>query len=208
MGCACGQRECKSCRMRALGKAQAKYVLTPVLEAQLREAYRAGSARELKARLRTLRGARPQWPAWAWTQAAARLGLASQVCERRPYTREEDRMLLEHLGQMTVARLARRLGRSVPSVKRRCASLELSWRVREGFTAAEIAECFGVERHTAARWIQEGRFGPHLIEVGTMTRVREEGVRYFIRRHAEAYDLRRVNSVWFKGFMFGAASWR
>ena len=94
----------------------------------------------------------------------------------------------------------------MPSVKTRCATLELSWRVRDGFTASELAECFGVHSQTAAAWIAEGKFGGDVIEVGSMRRVTERGVRRFIRRHADAYDLRRVNGVWFKRVAFGAAT--
>ena len=171
-----------------------KYRFTVELAEGLREAYRAPNKRALSERLRALRRQRPAWPAHVWYGEAQRMGLAIE--DRRPrWTAAEDRELLMGLGSRTVAWLARQLGRTRTAVEMRARRLEMSWRVRDGFTQQSLAECFGVMPAKVAQWVQ----------MGSLTlcegRITEEDVRRFIRLHPAEYDLRRVDQLWFKSMM-------
>lgn len=189
--------------MRRLGLARRRYVFTEQLREALRDAYRAADRRTRSARLRRVRGLRPGWPDSAWADEAQRLGLCAR--RGRRWTAEEDRALLAMAGHSSSARIAARFGRSVGTVKARAAALELSLRMREGFTAADLARCFGVPARRAAMWIERGLLGRVLAGSEANPRVSEVNVRRFIKRHSQEYDLRSVDQTWFCSVAFGGA---
>ncbi len=175
-----------------------KYPFTAELTEGLREAYRAPNKRALSERLKALRRQRPSWPVGVWWQEAQRLGIAIE--DRRPrWTAAEDRELMLGLGSVTIATLARRLGRTRESVEGRARKLEMSWRVRDGFDQQGLAACFGVMPVKVSQWLQDGLL--HLSE----GRISEREVARFIRRHPDAYDLRRVDQLWFKSILTAGA---
>jgi hypothetical protein len=188
--------------MRTSGQARRRYVFTPALTEALRDAYRAPNKRVLSARLRKLRGLKPGWPPWTWKCEAKRLGIVTHD-HWRAWTKAEDRALLEMAGRLSCRRMAVQLGRSVESVQARAAALELLSRVREGFTAADLARCFGVTEYKAGQWLAAGLFGRAERADGN-ARATEANVRAFLREHPQKYDLRRVDQVWFLSMAFGS----
>jgi hypothetical protein len=97
--------------------------------------------------------------------------------------------------------MATQLGRTAESVQARASSLDLSVRMREGFTAADLARCFGVSEYRAGQWLAAGLLG-RVARDGNV-RATEVNVRRFLREHPQKYDLRRVDQVWFLSMVFG-----
>jgi len=185
--------------MRELGLARRKYRWTPELDALLRGVYREARRRgELSRGLGRLAALRPAWPREVWAHRAIELGLTRCGGSRR-WTEAEDRRLREMLGRVSTRQIAMTLGRSWRAVQSRASLMGTSGRVRDGFTVADLAECFGVSRAKASGWVNRGMFGRRGERIG------ERQVARFIREHGGEYDLRRVDQVWFLAMAFEVA---
>ena len=170
------------------------YPFSAELTELLRDAYRTGRRREVSERLRKVMRLRPEWPAWVWFNEAARLGLQAEIGRRR-WSASEDRELMLCLGSETVATIAARIGRSRRAVYQRAEKLRISTMVRDGFSETGLAACFGVSQKAVATWVEEGWL---VMRAG---RISEEAVAAFVRQYPQAYDLRRVDQVWFKSLL-------
>lgn len=175
-------------------KGDTRYPFTEQLNAALREAYSAPTKREVSRRLKRVKGLRPEWPEWVWYHQVNRLGIGIEN-RRRRWSKAEDRLLLLHLGTDTVATLARRMGRSRMAVEQRARQLEVSYAVRDGFSQQSLARCFGVMPAKVAAWIRDGRLAQR------DGRIPEASVARFVWENPDAYDLRRVDQVWFKSLL-------
>lgn len=195
---------CPKCRARRtrMGGPKPKYTWTPERDALIRERYfMPGEMAKLVA----------QWgyPIHAIRQRAARLGVGRE--KAKPWTPAELALLEERAGIDTPRRLAKRLGRSLRSVMVQSSRLEISLRVREGYTAVDLAACFGVSTTQVARWIRLGLFGAARRRYAGKSaehdprdpyRVTEDQVRAFVKTHRTAYSLRTVDQVWFLDIAF------
>lgn len=200
--CLCGDPgRCKICRLRAFGQARRRYFWTPELREDLREAYRGRTKRELSQRLSKI-AARMGWPKWACKSEAVRLGITSMYGrQRRGWTAAEVEMLEVKVGVVSVARIARLLGRSCGSVMAKAEKIGLSRRLQDGYTIEDLSRVFGVHHRIAKSWHERGLLG-HVHRAQGL-RVTTDNVLRFVRRHAREYDLRRVDQDWFKAVLFG-----
>ncbi len=176
-----------------------KYEFSAELLDELQRAYCVRSKRELTAaldRLERMVG----WPRWTFIVEAKRRGWIT-ADHRREWTAEETARLREMMGRRSVKAIARALGRTHESVKSKACALELSARVREGYTIEDLVQCFGTRRGKVRHWIERGLLG-RVTRNGIEVRVSERFVARFIREHAAEYDLRRVDQCWFKGMVF------
>lgn len=173
----------------------ALYVWTPAKDAVLRERYdgRKGSAAKLAAAF--------GWPKWVITKRAQGLGLCRPVENRQPWTPEEERLLEEMAGERAITFMARRLKRSDTSVALKLKRMKISCRIRNGYTLRDLELCFGVDHHLVNRWIRTGllkgqrRFGAGFArEAWAFT---DGDLRRFVRENPTAFELRRVDQVWF-----------
>jgi len=201
--CACGeaaQRDgvCRKCRLRALGQARRKYVWTEELREELRAAYRLRKFPRARA-LDRMSGL-TKWPRHALKVEAIRLRLVTH--HTRAWSREEEEYLRERAGVISVAGMARKLGRSQASVESRLARLKVSRKPREGYTLIDLRDAFGAHRDIVKRWMDRGLLGAVRKDNGL--RVSDEAVVRFLREHPREYDLRRVDQDWFKAMVFGA----
>ena len=185
-----------------MGKAKRVYTFTPELTAALREAYRAADRAALTRAITGLKRYRPTWPRKAWIAEAQKLGLT--LIDKQKWTAEEDAYLAEHAGRVPTARMAKKLGRSERCVASRCTRLAVSRKPRNGYTMADLQECFGVSQQKVEAWRRRGLLG-QVTELGGAGghRVMDRDVVRFIRRHSSEYDLRRVDQVWFRSMVFG-----
>lgn len=149
---------------------------------------------ELAARMgRTVPGIRAQ---------AKKMGLCKPGGHAR-WTREQDDRLKDLVGRLSDREVARRMKRSVNSVRVRVTRLGLSWRDRDGwYTASEAAEIMGVDRHWVLARIQQGTLraepaGPHQPQKKGMAawRIAEGDLRAFLRRYAHELCGRNVDLV-------------
>lgn len=199
MGCACGQRQCRECRLRAWGQARRRYHWTAEQHELLRAAYAAGNRQRVTAALARLARSLG-WPAHALKSEALRLGLALEP-RRRAWTAEEMEYLEAKIGTVSVTAIARTLGRSVLSVESRAEAVHLSRRAADGYTIADLQRVLGAHYQTVRRWMDKGLLGS--VRQWQGQRVRTEAVVQFLRQHPHEYDLRRVDQRWYKGMLFG-----
>lgn len=128
------------------------------------------------------------------SRRAVHLGLS--FSRRRPWTQEEAALLESLAGRYSPASLARKLGRTFASIKAKLKQLEISARVSEGYSQADLQELLGASRTSIRRWC---RMGWLPVVNG---RIPERAVARFLRSHPHEYQLRRVDEAWFKGLLF------
>ncbi len=171
-----------------------KYTWTAERDQVLRDRY-DGTIKGRAAEIAVVLG----WPTWAIKRRAAELGLTYHV-DPKPWTKEEEAFLLEHAGSRLLPWIARKLQRSVTSVKMKCRHLDLSHRYRKGYTLRELALCFGCDHHVIERWVRENKL--QIRRRGTERErdawhVTDADLLRFISEHPMAFQLRRVDRFWF-----------
>lgn len=192
---------CHGCRIKNRPNLKQKYFWTPERDLALTRAYRFARDRgELTQLLNHLQRS-ISFPRFAILARAAELGLAFQI--RRQWTASEVETMRELLGTCSNKTVALKLGRTYQSVKRKVAVMQLSSRIREGYSLKDIQELIGVSSRKVCGWISKDWLR---LDHG---RASDAELRRFLRRHPEEYILRRVDEAWFKDIMFskGSSSW-
>lgn len=191
-------RYCDAHRWRHRGKPPT-YTLTAEREAYLRATYQP-SARGVSGHMALVL----QVPKWRVNRWAAELGLTSREGRKSlPWTPQEDVFLEQHLTTRHVNWLSTQLGRSITAVLVRAKRLRLS-RLPDGYSHEDLALAFGVERSTVRRWVQRGWLRASFQRrCGQPHRVTEAAIVRFIRQHPLAFQLAKVDQVWFLGLVFG-----
>ena len=178
---------------------QRKYTITPAILEEIRLAY-IGGRTEVTAKLGKL-SARTGIPAHMLKSTANRNGW--YCCPlRRAWTSEEDALLRDKAGSVSVFSIARRLHRSQDSVAYRMWALGLSTRISTGYTLTDLVDVFGVSKDRVNRWVQRGLLGKGHHH-GNAIRFTDENVLRFIRNNPHQYSLARVDQMWFAGMVFG-----
>lgn len=155
-----------------------------------------GRVAELAATLRV--------PGWWLKKEARSLGLAKTV-DRRDWTAEELVELETWAGVRSAGWIGRRLGRPELSVINKLKRMEISRRVREGYSVRDLARCFGVDDHVVARWVRLGWIRPTVPNgADRYTRYHDTTLLQFIRQHPLEFRLDKVDQVWFLGLVLGA----
>jgi len=161
-----------------------------------------GNRTEVTAKLRRL-SSRTEIPTWALKNEANKQGW--HCCpQRRRWTGEEENLLREKLGAVSVNSIAKRLGRKRASVEDKAREFGLSVRISEGYTLSDLAGVFGVHKGTAKRWAERGLLGKAHQQQGSAIRVTDSNVRRFIWSYPHEYNLTRVDQIWFKSMVFGS----
>lgn len=187
---------CHSCRMTGRPNPRKRFAWTTEFDALLVSAYRRARNREELSRSLTDLQLRTGFTRVVILTRAVQLGLS--FSRRRPWTPEETTLLESCAGHYPPASIARKLRRTFASVKAKVKELELSVRVTEGYSQADLAELLGASPASIRRWCRIGWL-PLL-----NGRVPEVAVARFLRLHPREYQLRRVDEAWFKGLLFPA----
>jgi hypothetical protein len=182
------------CRWKHRGPTAKKYVWTAEREQILRDRY-DGTIKGRAAQIAAMLG----WPTWVIKRRATELGLTYHV-DSQPWTKEEVAFLREHVGSRLLPWIARKLQRSVTSVKMKCRHMELSLRYREGYTLRELELCFGCDHRVIEGWVREEKL--HTRRRGTDRAhdawyVTDADLLRFITEHPLAFQLRKVDQFWF-----------
>lgn len=178
-----------------------KYFWTPEKDELIRQVYRGPlDRRHLSAALKRA-AATLGYPRHIVRARAMRLGLTHDT--RHRWTEKEIRFLRDHAGERNVKALARSLGHGWIKVQAMMGRMDISARVRDGYTQQDIAKVLGVDEYTVRKW---ERWGWLTRSEPLSGRFRECEIENFVRRHPEEYDLRKVDQAWFKGLLFPLAS--
>lgn len=135
------------------------------------------------------------------------LGLA--LTKSRPWTAEEEQMIVEEFDSANVERLARKLQRSVNAVCLKAHRLGVrAWEARDFYSLADVAQVFGVTAVTVGSWVKRGwlrarqrQEGVH----GSRVHIREKDILAFMKAHPMAFRLSKVDQAWFLDLVFNGA---
>jgi hypothetical protein len=87
-------------------------------------------------------------------------------------------------------------------VVNKCKRMQISRRVRDGYTIRDLEQCVGEDHHKIAGWIKNGWLQDR--RQGTrrgkdIRRIREDDIVDFIRNHPREINLGKVDQMWFLG---------
>lgn len=92
---------------------------------------------------------------WYIKRQAARLGLTMHM-DRKPWTQAELDMLEDLVRRVSAATIAKRRHHPVSSVTNKVKRLQISRRVRDGYTMRDLELCLGEDHHKISAWIKNG----------------------------------------------------
>lgn len=190
-------KRCRGCRYKPAnirGSRPPKYVWTPERDAFLVKHY-DGNTKGRAAQIARTFG----WPRWVINKRAGQLALTRPI-ERQDWTEDEVSFLHQHLGARTAAWIAKRLSRSEAAVAMKIKRLGLCRRVDDGtYSARQVAAGFGIDGHVVDAWIRSGllKATRDMQQERATWRVHPEDVAVFIRSNPMAFDIRKVDQVWF-----------
>ena len=142
-------------------------------------------------------------PRWVIKRRAQTLGLART--KEKPWSGREVAYLETNLHRLSVAVLARKLGRTVTGValKAKCLGIKKS---DEGYTASSLAQGFGVDDHKVVRWVQLGLMHAsrrNTERTNDMYFIDDREVKRLVCTYPTEFDLRKVEQVWFIDLLAG-----
>jgi len=181
--------------------ARRRYIWRPAYDAYLKAQYFGGLNRRFRVLNRMIR--LTGLPRWYIKRQAARLGLTMHM-DRKPWTRAELDVLDDLVGRVSAATIAKRLHRPVSSVTNKLKRLQISRRVRDGYTMRDLELCLGEDHHKISGWLKNGWLQDHL--QGTrrhdgngrdIHRIRETDILEFLRNHPQEINLGKVDQTWF-----------
>jgi len=144
------------------------------------------------------------FPRWTIKRRAQALGLART--KEKPWSGKEVAYLEANLHRMSLAVLARKLGRSVTGVALKARRLGIR-KSGEGYTARSLAQALGVDDHKVVRWVELGLMHASVRNserLRDMYLIPDREVERFIRTYPTEFDLKRVDQVWFIDLLAGA----
>lgn len=143
------------------------------------------------------------FPRWAIKKRARILGMART--KEKPWSEAEIAYLEANLPRLSLAVLARKLGRSVTAVALKARRLGIR-KKDEGYTARSLAQAFGVDAHKVVGWVELGLLKAsrrNSGRAGDMYFISDREVRRFVTTYPTEFDLRRVEQVWFIDLLAG-----
>lgn len=169
---------------------------TPEQDAFIRRHY----DRNVRGRAQVI-GDRLRLPKWRITHRASQLGL-SRVKEK-PWSEYEVRKLQSQIGFTSIAKLAKRLGRSETAIQLKATRLGIQKR-RHGYTATSLSQALGVNNKFVTGRIADGRI--HAIrretrrtdkQGGDEWLITDEDVIEYIRANPYDLDIKKIDAYWF-----------
>jgi hypothetical protein len=142
-------------------------------------------------------------PRWAIKKRAQILGLART--KEKPWSEKEVSYLEMNLHRLSLAVLARRLGRSITAVALKAKRLGIK-KSDEGYTARSLAQALGVDDHKVVHWIRLGLLRASRRNSGRprdLYLITDRAVKRFVCTYPTEFDLRRVEQVWFIDLLAG-----
>lgn len=148
----------------------------------------------------------------AWiSKQCARLGLQSKFVRAPAWSKEELSLLEEHahLKPATIARKLRTAGfiRSEGAIVRQISFQGYDRHDPDTWTLKELSNLMGVSTHVTTKWVDT--YGLHHTRGNGTTRphhhITRTELRRWIKLNSDLIDLRKVDQVWFKDVMWGAA---
>lgn len=187
-----------------------QYDWTAEVDAILSQGYKEGGKAKLVA-IQTIQD-QTQWPRYVCWNRARKLQLtANRGGKRRPWSKTDDKYLLDFVGSKNPREIAGRLKRSVSAIRGRLRILgkdrKISLRVQDGHTKEELARYLRRSKKSIQNWIDRGwlkaRYEGKNREDDTL-RITDQDFRAFWKQHpweVPFYRLDRDGLIWFCSVM-------
>lgn len=184
-----------------------RHIFTPQADEIIRAEYRLSLHGRRPYAIKDRLGSKLGVPGWVTQRRATELGI-TRIKEPR-WTDVEVELLAIHAWKNPdlIRRIFLKRGYTRSSnsiwlkIKRRLGGRRMN---RPFYTANELSELLGVDRHAVGRWIAEGRLsskrgGTNRVEKqgGDMYFIRPRDVRAFVAANPKDIDLRKVDQHWF-----------
>lgn len=143
------------------------------------------------------------FPRWIIKRRAQTMGLSRT--KEKLWSEKEIAYLEANLHRLSVAVLARKLGRSLTAVALKAKRLGIR-KSGEGYTARSLAQAFGIDDHKVVHWVQLGLLKASFRNSERshdMYFIPDQEVERFIRTYPTEFDLKRVDQVWFIDLLAG-----
>lgn len=199
---------CGSARRSAglLASRKYKYKWTPAMDDLIRAYYRLHVTTRRTLSIKSVLGKRFNRPPWAIQQRAAKLGLCR--VKEKPWTEPELRLLEKNAWktEMRIEAIFRAAGfvRSKNAIHVKRNRHFVGGRVENYpfYSANRLAQLFGLDRHCVSVWINGGllqakRQGTAHEGNRDFWMIYPEDVRQFVTANPMAFDLRKVDQLWF-----------
>jgi hypothetical protein len=185
---------CKTCRVMMYVERRRKYEFRPEWDEALRRGYRDARTRwdvtDLLDHVVRLTG----FPRSTVVLRAGQLGLS--LTKRRPWTAEEESLLRELYGTMSLRRIAQRLKRSESAIRNKGFSLGMQNEIFASYSENQLKDLFGVTHQKVRNWVRRG-----WLTLDQDCRIPEKSVERFVWNHLEEVEFRRVDEAWLKGIL-------
>ena len=143
------------------------------------------------------------FPRWTIKRRAQTLGLART--KEKPWSETEAAYLEANLHRLSLAVMAKRLGRSVTAVSLKAKRLSIK-KSDEGYTARSLALAFGVDDHKVVHWVELGVLKAsrrNSERPNDMYLISDREVQRFVCTYPTEFDLRKIEQVWFIELLAG-----
>lgn len=194
-------KQCFKCGANRPRRAKSKYTWRPEDDAYLKAHYFGGLNRRFQVLNRMIR--LTGLPRWYIKRQAAGLGLTMHM-DRKPWTRAELDVLEDLVGRVSAATIAKRLQRPMTSIVNKLKRMQISRRVRNGYTMRDLEMCLGEDHHKIGGWIKNGWLQDrvqgtrrHDGNANDIHRIREKDILDFLRNHPQEINLGKVDQTWF-----------
>lgn len=151
-----------------------------------------------------------RWPVHVVQKHARVLGVSKPIPE---WNALENSILEEWAGRRKAKWIAEEINRQIKGAHRSESQVENRLRrmglavavEHEGYSAAQLAACFGVAGHTVEGWIRKGLLNAKRSDTLNGMRypwvIRERDVIAFVFEHPREFTLRKVDQTWFLDLM-------
>lgn len=197
------------CRNRGLVNTRKKvrWPITPDMHEEIRSLYQSVVGMSSKAHPVRAYAERIGYPRWKITRYAIRQGWIA--CQKKePDWSDKELEVLEQSAHRSPEVIQRRLKRC--SFSRTVTGIVLKRRRmrflknKNGYSAREVAEAFGIDSHTVSRWIRCGGLKAKKRQTrrtpqqgGDIYYIKDKWIKDFILKHLPEIDLRKVDKYWF-----------
>jgi hypothetical protein len=199
-------RFCTPCGAVRRATFKRKYIWTPAMDDRIREAYRVHLSTRRSLSIKDTLGKRFGYPPWAVQQRAGKLGLCRP--KEKPWTEAELELLEKHAWKSaeTIEQILRAAGfvRSHNAIWVKRNRHFVGGRVEQYpfYSANRLAQLMGIDGHCVTAWINGGllkakRRGTAHMGDRDFWMIYPEHVRKFLVAHPIAFDLRKVDQLWF-----------
>jgi len=145
-------------------------------------------------------------PRWIVKRWARDMGLTRR--KEPPWTQEEEDYVQRHMYKVSIAAIAKHLGRTKTAVKMKAKRLGAN-KLQEGYTMSALCMGLGCDFKTVKKWIERGwlkgrrRNTERTDGQGDIWYFSDAAIKEFVRKHPQEVDQRHFDWLWLVDILLG-----